>query len=156
MTNHQTVRLNIPSDIGGFISFNCPFCHERFKLVPDDVEAESSYILYCPICGLRHKKRKFVSIEALDAMQRKVENVLAGTINGFLQELEGSLQSSNLISFKAESSLKPQNDKVILEDSKLEIRKTHCCQKQVKLRLLDILLNAYCPYCGALNSWNIK
>ncbi len=52
MSNKETIRFSIHSDEDGFVSLQCPFCKEKFKLTTQDIENEHILSIFCPHCGL--------------------------------------------------------------------------------------------------------
>lgn len=67
----EIIQINIPSDIDNHITFQCPFCNERFKL--NTIEYRKSHLeeIFCSYCGLIGFKNKFLNDEVIDLAMDK-------------------------------------------------------------------------------------
>ena len=140
----------------GFVSFDCPYCCQRFKLTTDEVQDDAVINLYCPICGLSNEKVKFISREAMAAAQVMAENLARQAINSAVKDFGRGFGNSKHVKFEPGKPLKMEPEKVLFEDSNLEAVEIKCCRKNVRIRLIEKIVGAYCPYCGLVNSWTTR
>jgi uncharacterized Zn-finger protein len=59
-------KITVPSDNDGFITLQCPFCDDRFKLTVEDFQREDILEIFCPYCGLRHQHNHFLRDEVIE------------------------------------------------------------------------------------------
>jgi uncharacterized Zn-finger protein len=140
--------ISIPSDDDGFITLQCPFCNDRFKLSVEDVEREDIIEIFCPYCGLQNKPSSFLTDEVVEQAQRIAKNYAKSLLNQFSKDLEKKFKSSKHISVKAGKPLEMENDKVLFEREELELTQLECCQSTVKVSALAKQVGVYCPFCG--------
>lgn len=141
-------QISVPSDNDGFITLQCPFCSDRFKLTVEDFEREDLIDIFCPYCGLRHEPSCFLTDEVIEQAQVVATNHAKSLINQFSKDLEKKFKGKQHISFKAGKSLEMENDKILFEREELEVTNLDCCQFTVKTRPLSKETGIYCPCCG--------
>jgi uncharacterized Zn finger protein (UPF0148 family) len=142
------INISIPTDNDGFITLQCPFCSDKFKLTGEDFKAENLTHLFCPYCGLQDESNNFLSDEIMEQIEIAVENYAKSMINNWSNNLEQSLKSSKHISLKRGKLLKMEEDKVLFETEELDIAELFCCQLVIKVTPGAKLVNIYCPFCG--------
>ena len=143
----KTIRFSIPLDDEGFISLQCPFCGEMFKIQGSDFEAEDIYQLFCPNCGLvGNMKSEWLTEEVRSHALTLVENYAKGMLNGFANDLERKFNGKGCITFKRGASLKMNAPKLLIEPTDMQVMKLACCEKNIKVKFA--LNGIYCPYCG--------
>lgn len=143
--SEEIIKFNIPSDNDGFVSFNCPFCKEKFKLRVPDVESDDVIYLFCPYCGLQDKPSKFISQEALEQAKILAINKMKSVLNDAFGDLERNTRNNKYVTFKVNKKLDMEDEKTLFEiEDAMELVNLKCCNKNVKTRCLEI----YCPYCG--------
>jgi hypothetical protein len=140
--------ITIPSDDDGFITLQCPFCSDRFKLTVEDFEREDIIDLFCPYCGLQHEPSRFLTDEVLEQAQIVAMNYVKSIINDFSKDLERRFKGKKYISFKAGKPLETEKERILFEREELETTKLECCQLTVKTRPLSQAIGIYCPCCG--------
>jgi uncharacterized Zn-finger protein len=140
--------ITIPSDDNGFITLQCPFCSDRFKLTAEDFQREDIIDIFCPYCGLQHEPSRFLTDEVLEQAQVIAMNYAKSIINDFSKDLKRQFKRKKHISFKAGNPLKMENDRILFEREELEKTKLECCQLTVKTRPLSKEIGIYCPCCG--------
>jgi hypothetical protein len=142
------MKITVPSDNDGFITLQCPFCSDRFKLTVEDCEREDLIDIFCPYCGLRDEPSRFLTDEIIEQAQVVARNYAKSIINQFSKDLEKSFKGKKHISFKAGKPLKMENDNILFEREELEVTNLECCQFTVKTRALTKETGIYCPCCG--------
>jgi len=141
-------KITVPSDDDGFITLQCPFCNDRFKLTVTDLEREDIIEIFCPYCGLRHQHSYFLRDEVIEQAYIIAENHAKSLINQWAKDLERSFQGNKHIKFKAGKPLRMEDDKTLFEQEELEITNLQCCRITVKSRPLNKVIGVYCPCCG--------
>jgi uncharacterized C2H2 Zn-finger protein len=143
------LRFSIPPDDDGFITFQCKYCGQAFKLTAQDFDEDDVVELYCPCCGLTNAKNKFYPKCVEEAAVRLVENHIADLINGSFKKMERDFRGNKFVSFTVNKEVGKQADKELFEaENELESVSIQCCKKLVKVRSLDKEIGIYCPYCG--------
>ena len=143
----QVFTMSIPSDDDGFVSLQCSFCNERFKLTVEDFEEEDLVSIFCPYCGLSGEGSEFLTDEVLEQAQVIAENYLKSIINDFTKDLEKSFRGNKGISFKAGKKLPIEEDKTLFEPEDMEVVTPNCCELPIKVRPSGTLTGVYCPFC---------
>jgi sarcosine oxidase delta subunit len=146
--SERSTQISIPTDSDGFLSFECPFCEERFKLAANEVQEDDVFVLHCPICGLNDDAQSFLSSGVIEAAQTAAMNLAYDAINEAMKGWERRSRSSDLIRFKAGSPLKHEPEKVLIEDEAFELHEFACCDRSAKVQPIDEVAGVYCPYCG--------
>ena len=60
-----TFKIDVSTDDDGFLTIQCPFCSDRFKLTAQDFEREDIIDLFCPYCGLKDEPDSFITEEVI-------------------------------------------------------------------------------------------
>lgn len=141
-------QITIPSDNDGFVTLQCPFCEDRFKLTVTDFEREDIIEIFCPYCGLRHQHSHFLRDEVIEQAHTVANNYAKSMINEWAKKLERSFKGSKNVKFKAGKPLEMEAEKILFEQEELETVNLNCCQITVKTRFLNKVIGIYCPCCG--------
>lgn len=143
-----TLHISIPTDDDGFVSFQCPFCSDKFKLSVGECEQEDVLQIFCPYCGLSDELSNFLSDEVNEQLRIAAQNYLAEQINSMLRDMERRFHRNPGVSFRA-SPLNTEPDSQIIEtDDDLEPSTHEICGRTVKVHANCIEVGPYCPYCG--------
>jgi uncharacterized Zn-finger protein len=141
-------QITVPSDNDGFITLQCPFCDDRFKLTVEDFQREDILEIFCPYCGLRHQHSHFLRDEVIEQAQIIASNHAKSLLNQWVKDLEKSTKRNKFVKFKAGKPLKIEAEKILFEREELETTTLACCQVTVKTRPLNKVIGVYCPCCG--------
>jgi uncharacterized Zn-finger protein len=141
-------QITVPSDNDGFITLQCPFCDDRFKLTVEDFQREDILEIFCPYCGLRHQHSQFLRDEVIEQAQIIAGNYAKSLLNQWMKDLEKSTKRNKFINLKAGKSPKIEAVKILFEQEELETTALACCQVTVKTRPLNKVIGVYCPCCG--------
>lgn len=133
--------ISISSDEDNCVSFNCPHCHERFKLEMNEFEEFEGDLMYCPNCGLNEEINAFYSDDIIEAAEIEGENLVKDYLNDMFKSFSKK-SSKNVKSLKKESS------PTLYEKDDLELFKTNCCDRIIKINPISYTIKPYCPYCG--------
>lgn len=145
----ESVNISIPSDDEGFVSFQCPHCNERFKLLVNEVQEDDVIQLFCPKCGLLGEPNSFITDDVIDHANTVIENIASEMINDFVKNMGKSFRNNKNISFKPGKKLDIEHPKSLYEkDNDFEEHKFKCCDKQAKIKKSSSYGYIYCPYCG--------
>ena len=128
------INISVPTDNDGFITLQCPFCGDKFKLRAEEIEADELTHIFCPYCGLQDESSHFWTDEVME--QAKIAAVKS-IINDGGKFLKGSRKP-----------LKMEDDKILFETEDLEVAEVTCCQSMIKVRPLAKSVGIYCPFCG--------
>lgn len=141
-------QITIPSDNDGFITLQCPFCDDRFKLTVEEFQREDIIEIFCPYCGLRHQHSEFLRDEVIEQAQIIAGNYAKSLLNQWMKDLERSTARNKFVKIKAGKLPKIEAEKILFEQEELEITTLVCCQVTVKTRPLNKVIGVYCPCCG--------
>lgn len=145
----KVFQISIPCDTDGFLTLECPFCNERFKLDASRVQQEDVERLFCPKCGLFDAPNHFWPTEVIEQAQILAANYAREMLNNFMGDLERSTRGNQIVAFKAGKKLEMADEKVLMEtDDDFETVALPCCECQVKVKAIDKSLGVFCPYCG--------
>ncbi|WP_377482166.1 MAG: hypothetical protein P2A85_29155 (plasmid) [Microcoleus anatoxicus] len=141
-------QITVPSDNDGFITLQCPFCDDRFKLTVEDFQREDIIEIFCPYCGLRHQHSQFLRDEVIEQAQIIASNYAKSLLNQWVKDLEKSTKRNKFVNFKAGKLPKLETEKILFEQEELETTTLVCCLVTVKTRPLNKVIGVYCPCCG--------
>lgn len=146
--SERSTEISIPLDSDGFVSLECPFCEERFKLSAGEVQNDDVYEIHCPLCGLSDEPNSFWTTEAVEAARVVMENMARDVINEAMKGWERRSRSNKFMTFKAGLPIKHEPEVVLIEDNSLEIHTFDCCHRSAKVKAIGEALILKCPYCG--------
>lgn len=140
--------MNIPIDDEGFITFECPYCSNQFKLNSEEFQDSNIIDLYCPFCGLINQIGDFYTKEVVEKAEEIAMNYAIDELNKMFKGIERNTRSSKFFKIKAKPIKKEFGKELYENIDTLEITKLICCNRNIKISLLDIYIGFYCPYCG--------
>lgn len=144
----ETLRFSVPTDDDGFISLQCPYCEDTFKLSASESADDDILQIYCPYCGLPDVPSNFVTDDVKEQALITAKNLLFERINGMTRDLERNFRGNPMITFKA-TSLELETDKPLFEtNDDYEQIQHESCRRCVKVHAVTVKAGAYCPYCG--------
>lgn len=146
--SEATFKIDVPTDDDGFLTLQCPFCSDQFKLTAQDFEREDIIDLFCPYCGLKDELSSFITDEVIEQAQILALNYVKSQMNKSIKGLENSSKGNKYISFKAGQPFKMEEDKVLFEKEELEKITLNCCNFETKAKLIIKEIGVYCPCCG--------
>lgn len=144
----QTFTISIPCDDDGFVTLQCPFCNDRFKLTGEGFQREDLLCIFCAYCGLYGEANTFLTDEIIEQAHIIAGNYAKSILNDFMKDLEKSLKHSKHVSFKAGKKIKEEDEQVLFEREEMETLEPSCCATQVKVRSSAAIVGIYCPFCG--------
>ncbi|GAA0857738.1 hypothetical protein GCM10008916_12670 [Clostridium nitritogenes] len=145
MGNTITSNLEIPTDSDGFVSLQCPFCNEKFKLSADFINQMDIDELFCPYCGLKHSFENFLTDEVIDLAKAKMKNIAIDFLSHNVKSLNNSF-SNSFLNVTIEEDFDNVNESEIIESDDMYKKTLSCCNFDVKLN--ENIDNCYCPKCG--------
>ena len=147
----DTLSITIYADSDGFITYECPYCGSAFKLSAADLNDEDFPIheLFCPYCGLAGASERFISADAMGALETLVHNYAAQTLNKAFGDMAKSVnRKKGLISMKFTPIETLPEEDVSDNDTVETIFTCKTCQRDVKVLRNIGMAKAFCPYCG--------
>lgn len=147
----KVISINIPTDSDGFISLQCPFCKDKFKLTSQDFQSDELTYIFCPYCGLQDKLNNFITDEVREQIKIIAMNEAKSMINNSFKRLQRKTKSNTFLSLKLNKSLKMEQENILFEIDSLEIAQLNCCKLTIKVDSLAKLSGIYCPLCGLFN-----
>ncbi|NPV54883.1 MAG: hypothetical protein HPY71_15435 [Firmicutes bacterium] len=144
----ERIEISIPNDQDGFISFQCPFCKQYFKLLSDEVQADDVFELFCPYCGLTAESGEFLTDDIKEQVMKLAKNRLSELINKLGDDMEKIFRNSQYITFKKGKKLETGESQPIAEIIGLDVISLVCCHRKVKVAGRDLASGIFCPYCG--------
>lgn len=140
-------EISLPSDEDGYTTLQCPYCREKFKIRNDEFQEQNYSNICCPICGLTNSVSKFYTKDVYDKAMEIAENEVYKMIN----DAFSGFKSTKYLKITT-NAFKSDKNKVLRDkEYSLQIVEVKCCNIHLKVRQLDALIGAYCPYCGRDN-----
>lgn len=140
------IKFSIPLDDDGFLSLQCPFCSEYFKIPGTETIDDSHYELFCPYCGLVTETNHFLSKEVREKALRLAKNHMYELLNDFMSNMEKTFKNSKSVKVKKGKRLDLNSPKIIIETDNMNTFILPCCERKIKANLIDSIV--YCPFCG--------
>ncbi len=140
------ISIELPTDMDGFVDYECPFCERRFRLKTNAFQNDDIQLLYCPYCGMSAEPNKFGTEELAKLIEENATRLAQEEIEKQLKKL--ARNSKGFIKYKPGKKVTPQ--KVILDESincKILCNK---CDSEYKVGDGNSVIH-YCPYCGEMN-----
>lgn len=149
MSDELTLKIEVPTDEGGYVLFQCSKCGEYFKITPSDYEDDEVEEIWCPNCGM--VSDNYLTEDVIDLAMAKLENACMDMLHREFEKLERQTKGKD-VSFKAGSRPRPKTEERLFAhvDDLVEI-KTPCCGKAIKLPPLSASAVYYCPFCGEMH-----
>ena len=147
MSEYST-RIALPNDSDGFAAFECPQCNVRFKLSSSEVMEMDYEDLFCPSCGISSARARFATKELLEAARIKAMNLAQDVMRDAFKNLAKTFPHDSSVKWNSNFQPKYKSDKIMFEADDLEEIQLTCCDKYVKVNVLDKAIGIYCPYCG--------
>lgn len=145
----ETVQhVRVPGDSDGYVTFQCPFCDNRFKLSAQDAYREDLIFVFCPYCGLQKDPNYFLSDEVVEHLQTLAANEAKKIVNQFVKDLDKTFQGNQFIKFKASRPLKLETENLLFEREEMEVSECRYCEFSAKVKPSSAVTGVYCPYCG--------
>lgn len=141
-------HVRVRSDSEGCVTFQCPFCDNRFKLSAQDAHKEDLIFVFCPYCGLQKNLNDFLSDEVVEHLQTLAANEVKKILNQSLKKLQRSFQGNQFIKVKAGKPLKLETENLLFEREEMELTECRYCGFSTKVKALLAVAGVYCPYCG--------
>lgn len=139
------MEITIPTDNDGYILLQCQY----FKVMPTDMEDESVFPLYCPMCGLT--SNSYLTSDVIDLANKMITNYAMDELYESFKQLERSTKRSP-VRFKAGKKPKHEYETPIYASiDDLEIVKYPCCSKTAKVSPIIKMAGCYYPFCGVRN-----
>ena len=149
MANIDSLKIQIPSDIDGYILLQCHHCGEYFKIPSEYFNNDMIFHISCRSCGLSSKS--YFAEDVISLVDAKVHNHIKNEISNFSKALERS-SKGNIISFKTSGHIEKEYERPIrITIDNLTKVKLNCCNKYVKIRPLLKMTAHFCPYCGVIH-----
>lgn len=146
--SYKTFQISIPADEDGYVSFQCPYCNQRFKLNVNEFQESEVIDLYCPICGLANEVDCFYSNEIIEKALSIAENEAMNMIYDMFKGWERKTRGNKNFNVKAGRKPNIPINEIYENIDELIVVKANCCKKHIKVKELDRLLGIYCSYCG--------
>ena len=144
--SEDKIRFSIPLDEEGYISLECPFCGEEFKILGSDFEEEENFQLFCPYCGLIDEKSSFLSKDAITHVTTLAENHMNEMLNKTFKNIEKDSRNNKFVKFKVTKELKSEEPKKLIAVNDLIEKEMKCCNKNIKV--FSEQMGIFCPFCG--------
>jgi len=142
--------FEIPCDLEGYVTFECPFCEAEFKLLAGEVQADGQLCneLFCPYCGLTRNADHFYSREVIEHIEALVQNYAFEQINKTMGKMAKSVNKSKVMKMDFKP-LKMGNVKELKErDTAEEIFQCKACERREKVIYCVGVSKVFCAYCG--------
>jgi len=147
MDDEVSFKLSIPTDNEGYVTFECPFCNDKFKLEVTEVKRDDVINLYCPYCGLLEEVNTFFPKKVIEQAKIIASNYVKEILNDYMGNLEKIFKNDKIISIKTQK-INLENEKELFEiTDNFESIEFNCCNSKAKVNVIE-KLGTYCPYCG--------
>ncbi len=144
----EIIEFNIPADADGYVTFQCSFCDNTFKLHVDECQDDDLMEFFCPYCGLVDEPSEFLNDEIIQLVIDKAENLMIDIMNNFTSDLERSFRGNSMVQVKSSKIDKKGEKEVFEADSEEIITTLSCCGKYLKIPYSAKESGIICPYCG--------
>lgn len=145
----MTIPISIPTDNDGYVTFQCPFCNNKFKLHADECQEDEVLEFFCPYCGLTDEPSAFLSDDVRQLAMDMAENMMIDMLNDFTKDMERTFRGNKIVKFKSNKIDKVPEKKLFEANSEEIITEMGCCKRHVKVpytaKESGVLV---CPYCG--------
>jgi uncharacterized Zn-finger protein len=144
----ETIEFSIPADADGYVTFQCPYCDNTFKLHAGECQEDDIMEFFCPYCGLVDEPSAFLNDEIMQLVTDKAKNFMIDMLNDFGKELERSFRGNSIVQMKSSKIDKTGEKEVFEVDSEELIVKLDCCDRHLKVKYDVKESGVICPYCG--------
>jgi uncharacterized Zn-finger protein len=144
----KVIKFSIPSDSDGYVTFQCPYCGNTFKLHAGESQEDEIMEFFCPYCGLTDEPSSFLNSEIVQLAIDKAESYCIDLLNEFTKDLEKTFRGNKLIKVKTNKIPKKGEKEVFEVDSAEVISEFKCCGRHIKTNLSAKESGLICPYCG--------
>ncbi len=138
-------KINIPTDVDGYVELQCPFCRDTFRIDSDDVLSNDLSSVYCPYCGLTDQFDNFATDELKEVAQQVIINHANQLINESLKKMGKS--SKGVFKTKSKVVSNPIKN-LYVKSHDVKFLTLSCCGRHVKVSLNSVNNEVYCPFCG--------
>ena len=135
------MKVSLPTDSDGFLSQECPFCEQRFKVLFGQGSQEP--VSHCPYCGhngqqgwLTKAQQDYVTAVATDV-------VVAPELKKLERAFKGG--SEGLFTINMEHDLPKPSHSPVETDGSFDILHFPCCKETIKVNRQQ---QHYCIICG--------
>ena len=142
------INIDVLSDSDAFVSLQCPFCKEKFKLRTQDLQSDDLNNIFCPYCGLTDEVDQFITDEVKEQMRIIAQNHIKSILNNSFKKLKRKSNNNTKLSLRLKKSFKMEDEKILCEIDDLEIVQLKSCNSAVKVDSLAKQSSIYCPFCG--------
>lgn len=146
--SEKIIKFNIPADSDGYVSFQCPYCGNTFKLHTGECQEDDVIELFCPLCGLVDKPNAFLNDDIVQLAMDKAENLVIDMLNDFGKDLEKLFGGNSIVKAKSSKMDKKGEKEVYEVDSEEVILELPCCNRHLKVKYSAKESGVICPYCG--------
>ncbi|MDK2821467.1 MAG: hypothetical protein PWP31_1432 [Clostridia bacterium] len=144
----KIIKFQILADSDGYVTFQCPYCSNTFKLRVDECQEDEVIEFFCPYCGLADEPSSFLNNEIIQLAMDKAENYFIDILNGFSKNLDRSFRGNKMIKVKTNKIPKKGEKEVFEVDSEEVISELKCCSRHIKTTISAKESGLICPYCG--------
>ena len=148
---NDTLSITIYADNDGFITYECPYCGSAFKLSAAYINDDDFPIheLFCPYCGLAGAPERFISADAMGALETKAHNYVARMLNKSFGDMVKSVNRKKGLIHMSFTPIDTLPEEDVSDDDTVEsIFTCKACQRNVKVLRNIGMAKAFCPYCG--------
>lgn len=141
----EIIEFSIPLDDDGFVSLQCPYCNETFKITGGLANEENISQLCCPYCGLFKEPNSFLTSDVIEQARILAYNNMVKILNKGLKKMESSFKNNKCMTFKKGKDIEQNEEKELIEPNNLQLLKVKCCNTEIKIFITNSV--AYCV-CG--------
>lgn len=146
------LEFTLEGDTEGYITFECPFCSNQFKLNASELKDDSRphINLYCPYCGLDEEMCAFYTDEVKEQALLIAKNYAIEEINKSFGKMAKSFGNNKSIKMTYKPLKKvfiPELGEV--DGTEIGVECTHCKahHKVISHSSYSVL---FCSYCGGI------
>lgn len=142
----ESFEIEFEGDSEGYVTYECPFCDEQFKLVASEIQDEYVKLeeLFCPYCGLVDSLDKFYSKEVVEYIQSFAAEWMMKAIH----KNSGLIRGSKNIKVDFKKVTYTPIGQPIEIDSVEEVFVCKMCEKNEKVLCNIGFSKIFCAYCG--------
>lgn len=146
MAKELDFSFTLPSDLDGYIEYECSFCKEVFRLNKNYFQGDKeNNELFCPHCNIKSNVQNFYTTECVEYISQMKVYLSEIYLDKQLKDIVK--KSKGLVKYKSKKS--PVEPKLFGLHPGIEVK--HYCSKCNESFKTEIGSNiVYCPYCGEI------
>ena len=152
--SETSIEFSVPCDSDGYVTLECPFCQEEFKLLANEVQNEEQPFneLFCPYCGLTDSSSNFNSTKVMEHAQALFQNHVMEQLDSAFKGMVKGINKTKGKGLSMKATYTPSKKVEVPEirehDTAEEIFQCKACERHEKVIYAAGASKVFCAYCG--------